>query len=145
MAVQFQKAEEVTTMKYISHTLLLLAAALLAIACQESLEGRCQRESKSYTKKHCPLRIDEFTVMDSMTFHAPSHTVCYAYTLYGNADDADAVSKSDAHQLLRNQVRNSAHLKLYKEAGYSFRYIYFSAKDKGRKLLDTTISEKDYR
>ena len=132
-------------MKHITTALLLMAAALLATACQESLEERCERESKSYTKKHCPLRIDEFTVMDSMSFHRASHTVCYAYTLYGNADDAAAVSKSDAHRLLLHQVRNSAQLKLYKEAGYSFRYIYFSAKDKGRKLLDTTISEKDYR
>lgn len=124
---------------------ILLTAVLLCTACQESLEERCERESKDYTKKHCPLRIDQYTVMDSMVFDKASHTISYVYTLQGDADDAAAISKTNPRELLIGQVKNTAQLKLYKEAGYSFRYVYYSAKTKGIKLFDTTVHEKDYQ
>ena len=46
---------------------------LLLTACQESLEDRCEREAKEYTKKHCPALIAENIVMDEMTFEKATH------------------------------------------------------------------------
>lgn len=131
--------------KSLTGGLLLTAVMLMATGCQESLEERCQREAREYTKKHCPLRIDDYTVMDSMTFDKASHTIGYIYTLHGAADDSAAISKVQMHDLLLKEVRNSAHLKMYKEKGYSFRYTYYSAKTKGKRLLDTVLKAEDYR
>lgn len=41
------------------------------------------------------------------------------------------------------QLKNATAMKPYKDAGYNFRYIYYSTKDKGRKLL--RLTHKDYR
>jgi ADP-ribose pyrophosphatase YjhB (NUDIX family) len=123
----------------------VLTTALLLTACQESLEERCAREAATYTKKNCPMRIDHFTVIDSMTFDAQSHTVSYQYTVSGLLDDTAYINSRAPRELLLKEVRNATNLKLYKEAGYSFRYAYYSAKNKGAKLYETTFREKDYR
>jgi ADP-ribose pyrophosphatase YjhB (NUDIX family) len=124
-----------------------IAIAFIALlsACQETLEERCAREAITYTKKNCPLQIDAYTVMDSMMFDASSHTIVYAYTLNGQLDDTTFINKQMPKERLLKEVKNSTHLKLYKEAGYNFRYSYFSAKKKGTKLFEATFRENDYR
>lgn len=126
------------------HTALLLLAVFLLTACQESLEDRCAREAKEYTKKHCPLTVDQSIVMDSMTFDKATHTISYVYSLGGVLDNADMLSKNNPRQLLLGQLKNSTNLKLYKEAGYNFRYVYYSVKQKGTKLYEATFHESDY-
>ena len=46
---------------------------------------------------------------------------------------------------LDSMTFNTAALKLYKDAGYSFRYVYHSSKEKGTRVLDTTFRKKDYQ
>ena len=128
-------------MKKLLPLLLLLA---LTTACQESLEERCQREAREFTSKHCPTMVAELVRMDSMTFDKASHTICYSYTLSGAVDDAEVISRSNPRQLLLGQVKNSTNLKLYKEAGYNFRYVYYSTKKNGTKLFDATFHPVDY-
>ena len=123
----------------------LLALPLLLCACQESLEERCSREARDFTRKHCPMTVGNDVVMDSMTFDAATHTVSYLYTLSGPLDDAKRVSNSNTRELLRQDVRNSTQLKLYKEAGYNFRYVYYSKQKKGTKLFEATFRKNDYR
>ena len=124
--------------------LLFLLLAIVATACQESLEERCEREAKEFTKKHCPTMVDKLVRLDSMTFDRTTHTIGYAYTLTGQIDDAEVISRNNPRQLLLSQVENSTHLKLYKEAGYSFRYVYYSTKKKGTKLFEATFHQHDY-
>ena len=124
---------------------IIIAVALMVTACQETLEERCEREAKEYTEKHCPTPIAKDIVMDSMTFDKSTHTITYAYTLSGQLDDSAVVNGSNSRELLLQEVKNSTNLKLYKEAGYSFRYIYHSQKKKRTQLLDATFREKDYR
>ncbi len=119
---------------------------MMAMGCQESLEDRCAREAKEYTKKHCPTLVgkDVDIVMDSMTFDKASHTICYAYTLKGRLDDSALVNGAKTKELLLQEVKNSANLRLYKEAGYNFRYVYFSKKAVRKRLLDVTFKKGDY-
>ena len=84
-------------------------------------------------------------VLDSMTFCTDSHTFCYSYTLNGVIDDTACIARSNTYEKLLHQVRNSTNLKLYKEAGYNFRYVYYSTKNRGTKLFDATYRESDYR
>lgn len=123
---------------------LITLAALLA-ACQETLEERGAREARDYTEKHCPAPIAHQVTMDSMTFDISSHTFSYCYTLSGTLDDTAYIRQNNPRDMLLQQVRNSTNLKLYKDVGYNFRYVYNSKKLKGVKLFDETFKPKDYQ
>jgi hypothetical protein len=123
---------------------LITLVALLA-ACQETLEERGAREARDYTEKHCPAPIAHQVTMDSMTFDISSHTFSYCYTLSGTLDDTAYIRQNNPRDMLLQQVRNSTNLKLYKDAGYNFRYVYNSTKLKGVKLFDETFKPKDYQ
>ena len=118
---------------------------LLLTACQESLEERCEREAREYTEKKCPALIVENVTIDSMTFNKSSHTMTYYYTLDGVLDNAEALKKHDLRDILLKELKNSTQAQLYKEAGYNFRYVYFSTQKKGTKLFEATFHEKDYQ
>ena len=60
-------------------------------------------------------------------------------------DDAVALKQHDVRGMLLKELKNTTSMQLYKEAGFNFRYVYFSAKEKGKKLFKTTFREKDYK
>lgn len=121
-----------------------LAAAMLALAsCQESLEDRCARECKEYNEKKCPAKVSENISIDSLVFERKSHTLHYYYTFSGEADNPEVIRKINPKKVLIDEVRNSTHVKTYKDAGYRFHYTYFSASSK-KKLADVLVTEKDY-
>ena len=68
--------------KYCIFALLCIVLA----SCQESLEDRCERDAREYTRKNCPAAIDETTIVDSLTFDRATHTIHYYYRLTGVAD-----------------------------------------------------------
>jgi hypothetical protein len=69
----------------------------------------------------------------------------YYYTVSGILDDAEALRENNASSLLLKELKNTAALKLYKDAGYNFRYVYHSSKEKGTRVLETTFRKKDYQ
>lgn len=125
--------------------LLLSAFVLLLFSCQESIEDRVAREAYEYTHKNCPVKVGEGIVNDSMTFDRVKRIISYHYSLSGQLDTTftDEQIQHVATELL-NGVRNAAHLKIYKDAGLSFRYVYNSSKDPKRIVFDRTYTEKDY-
>ena len=125
--------------------LFILAGAFLMAACQESLEQRCAREAKEYSEKYCPAPIAQGVTVDSMSFDMSSHTLIYSYSLNGVIDDPSVILRNAPKEKLLQQLKNATAMKPYKDAGYNFRYIYYSTKDKGKILFDTTFKEKDYR
>jgi hypothetical protein len=82
--------------------------------------------------------------MDSMTFDKVSHTFGYYYSLSGTLDDSTYIKQNNPRDMLLQQVKNSTNLKMYKDAGYSFRYVYMSTKSKDT-LFDVTFKQKDYQ
>ena len=125
--------------------ILLFATLLLLTACQETLEDRCARECKEYTQKKCPVLVTNGVTLDSMTFDKSQLLMTYYYTVSGILDDAEALRENNASSLLLKELKNTAALKLYKDAGYSFRYVYHSTKEKGTRVLDTTFRKEDYQ
>jgi ADP-ribose pyrophosphatase YjhB (NUDIX family) len=123
----------------------LIAGAMLLTSCQESLEDRCAREAKEFTEKNCPRAVDKEIVLDSMAFEKSTHTISYLYTLMGTLDDPQRIDSKHFRELLLMEVKNSTNLKLYKDAGYSFRYCYYSEKENGTKLFEATFRESDYQ
>jgi ADP-ribose pyrophosphatase YjhB (NUDIX family) len=125
--------------------ILLLIATVALIGCQESLEERCAREAKEYTKKNCPTQVTQEITLDSMTFDTKSHTIAYCYTVSGEIDDSTVINSNNPQGRLLEQVKNTPYLKLYKDADYNFRYVYYSTKNNGTKLFDATFRKKDYQ
>ena len=125
--------------------MILIAGILLLCACQETLEERCVREAKEYTKKNCPAPIGNGVTIDRMSFDVATHTLIYSYTLDGVVDDSAVIRKANPAELMLQQLKNATAMKPYKDAGYNFRYTYYSTKDKGKKLFEVTFQEKDYR
>ena len=122
----------------------MLLAILTLTACQETLEERCEREARDFTEKKCPFRVDRSTVMDSMTFDRASLTLTYSYTLNGLLDDSAVVVRNNPRELLLGELKNATSLRLYKEAGYNFRYTFLSAANSGKVIYDITFRPNDY-
>lgn len=125
--------------------LFIIVSALLITACQETLEQRCAREAKEYSEKHCPAPIAKDVMIDSMSFDIATHTLIYSYSLSGVVDDSAVINHNNPKEQMLQQLKNATAMKPYKDAGYNFRYIYYSTKDKGKKLFEATFQEKDYR
>ena len=125
--------------------ILFVLAVLTLGACQESLEDKCARECVEFTKRKCPSAVAQDIVVDSMTFDRASHTIQYYYNLTGDSDREDAYLKDQARDLLKNALKNTTQVMSYKEAGYNFRYIYYSEKNPETVYLDILLTEKDYQ
>ena len=125
--------------------ILFMLAVLILSACQESLEDKCARECVEFTKRKCLSAVAQDMIIDSMTFDRASHTVQYYYKLTGASDRPDAYPKDQAKDLLKNALKNTTQVMSYKEAGYNFRYIYYSEKNPQTIYLDILLTEKDYQ
>jgi hypothetical protein len=123
----------------------LLAIVALLAACQESLEDRCAREAKEYTEKKCPTLVIKDVTLDSLRFEKASHTLQYCYTLGGVLDDSAALRQHDLRGSLLKELKNSTAMQQYKDAGYTFRYTYYSHNQPGMLLYDAIYREKDYK
>ena len=126
--------------KYCIFALLCIVLA----SCQESLEDRCERDAREYTRKNCPAAIDETTIVDSLTFDRATHTIHYYYRLTGVADEENALKEFDAVSTLRESLKNSTSVKTYKDNKYRFAYTYRSGKDPKKILLEVVFTDKDY-
>ena len=130
----------------ISKSIISLATAVLLLtACQETLEEKCQRECKLYTKKNCPAQLDKNVIIDSLTFEASTHTLHYHYTLTGQADSVGILSQEEVKKALLGQLRNSTTMKSYKDEGYTFTYTYHSQRRPSLVLFEQTLTKKDYQ
>lgn len=129
------------------NTTLLLGALLGFCACHfESFDERCAREAREYTEKQCPRRMDQYTLMDSLTYDDHSRTLNYYYTLEGVLDNntvMNAQACESLKDLLRKNVVNSVDLKSYKEKGISFSYYYYS-KASGKVRFHVRFTPEDY-
>ena len=123
---------------------IIASFAIILAACQESLEDRCARESKEFTRKNCPSQLDKNIIIDSLTFERASHTLHYYYTLTGIADREGVMEEINGLQILKDNLKNSTAMKVYKENHYNFTYTYHSEKDPSKFLLEVTLTDKDY-
>lgn len=123
----------------------ILISAFLC-SCQESLTERCTREAKEYTDKNCPQKIGKELILDSVTFTAATNAMGYHYTATGSLDDMEMMNANSKkfRELMNHEIRNSTNLKQYKDAGFSFEYVYTSEKNKNT-LLVLRFEEKDYK
>ena len=123
--------------------LMFLILPIAFASCHESLEDKAAREAVEFTRKNCPVPINESVINDSMVYEKETRTIHYFYTIKGKADTT-AINLQQAKDGLIKGVKDATGLRAYKEGGFNFAYTYYSAKNKGQKLIDITITPKDY-
>ena len=126
-------------------TIVITALALLAGACQESLEERAAREALEMTETKCPMPVGENLLLDSVVFDIPSLTQSQFFSVQGALDDDSLLGSVDARELLINELRNSPSYRPLMERGVAFHYVYYSGSEPGRVLLEQTLTPDDYR
>jgi hypothetical protein len=125
--------------------LLFLFTILLITACQESLEQRAQRTLKEFSERNCPMPLSDAIMMDSCAFETDTHTLHYYYTFMGAMDNDSTLNTAGMRELLSSSLKNETSVRIFKEAGYSFKYTYFSQSNPGKLLFETTFTKDDYQ
>ena len=84
--------------------------------------------------------------MDSMTYEPQTRTIHYYYSIYNEGDKKANVeaNKQLLQQILLNGIKTDTASKLYKEAGFNFRFTYCSGKNPKTILLDETYKKGQY-
>lgn len=84
--------------------------------------------------------------MDSMTYEPQTRTIHYYYSIYNEGDNKANVeaNKKLLQQILLNGIKTDTASKLYKEAGFNFRFTYRSGKNPKTILLDETYKKGQY-
>lgn len=124
--------------------LCILAMAFTMLGCHEDLDQRAYREAREHTAKNCPMVIAPGITNDSLTYDRQTRTVSYYFTL-GKDIDAGKINGSLARQELQTEIINATNLRLYKDAGFNFRYVYMSEKSGDAIVFDFLFTPKDYR
>ncbi len=115
--------------------------ALLFSACHESLADRAEREAREYTERNCPTPVVNFTRTDSVGFDRRTNTYSYYCSFVDAFDDENIISKNkrQIHDGLYEAISTNMGLKVYVEAGFSFKYIVRSDKNPSKILYKDTI------
>lgn len=118
----------------------IMTLALMA-SCTESMEDRAVREAREYTEKVCPTPYINDSRTDSAVFDKDSRTYIYYLSLRNKADNAEAIAlnRNKLHNMQKQALDNNPALKSYKEAHFSFRFIYRSTSNPQKILLDDTF------
>ena len=124
--------------------LFIIASVFMLFSCHENLEDRAARETKEFTEKKCPVMVDQFTIMDSITFDRATKTVHSYYSLRGTADTVGVLNDGNARSALVDELKRNTNNKVYKDAKFQFSYTYYSARRKGLVLYETRVTPKDY-
>jgi len=132
-------------MKFTKLFFIAIGCFLLA-SCQESLEDKAAKECKEYTQKHCPTPMVNNTRMDSMVYEADTRTIHYYHSFFNEADNKEIIAahKQELRQTLLAAVKKDMGTKIYKEAGFNFRYTYHSGKAPKTVLFDQTYKKGEY-
>lgn len=128
-------------MKNMKKIFYMMALIALATSCSESLEDKAAREAKEYTEKVCPTPFVNDGRTDSTTFDKSTRTYTYYMTLRGKADNALIIkqNRKKLRDVQKQSLDNNPGLKKYKEAHFSFRFVYRSASKPNDVLMDDTF------
>lgn len=118
-------------------------AILLQTACQENFDNRLQRETREFTKNHCPQEIEPGCILDSISYDCTNRTYTWWYQLSDTGVWVFQQNASLLHHRLKENLQNDTELKALKSKGINFRYVYRSS-CQGNIVYETTIQVDEY-
>lgn len=127
-------------------TFIALSVLSLLSGCQKSLSDQAAKEAEEFTRKYCPTPKSSNERTDSMTFDRRTNTIIQWKTLFDAADNAEIIEqmRPELRNTILQYVTNTPATQVYRNAGFSFRYVYRSNKNPKQILLDYTFGPKDY-
>ena len=94
------------------------------------------------------MKIDEYTVMDSMWYDSISRTIYYDYTVTGMLDDDSIYQNKETQKLMKRTTKqnikdNTEITEERDKEKLDFRFRYFSATRKKKILVDLIIKNEE--
>ncbi len=139
-------------MKHLS-SLHLPAMVLLAWACcgmtackHDSLEDKAEKDIKAFNERYCPTPTKNNQRTDSVTFDRDTRTFNYYFDLSGPSDNQEVIDtmRTQLHEALVKDLKEDMGTQAYKNAGYSYHYVFYSASTH-KILFEALLQEKDYK
>ncbi len=130
--------------KTIRPLLLALAGVACLTSCHhDTLEDRAEKEVTEYTKRYCPTPFTDNQRTDSITFTRANKTFHSYYTLRDVADNPEIIRQNKAQltRALQDDLDKSTQNKAYKDAGFTFHYVFRSAST-GKTLFEQKLMGK---
>ena len=92
------------------------------------------------------MSINQMLMLDSVSFDKANSTLYHYYTISGAADDRENIEKNkvEMRKTLIKELHDNTSQRVYKDEGFSYRYIIYSKSD-GSVLFDTTLKKEDYQ
>lgn len=81
---------------------------LFLVGCNNNLNNRMVREAQEYTQKHCPQRLDDFTVLDSMVYDVSTRIYWRCFSIDTSAASVVLSRKDVLKQYLVNELKGDA-------------------------------------
>lgn len=128
--------------------ILYFAAILFVLSScgRKTLDEQLVEQCKEFTKNQCPQKLDEYTILDSLSYDISTRTKHFYHTLRGKLDDVsffDSIIVEQFRSTSLTNLRNDLSIKKDKEAKINFAFHYKSESTKVE-YLNFLFTEKDY-
>lgn len=127
----------------------LLAALVFLCGCHRSLDEQILLETQNYTRKECPKKLDEYTVLDSLTYTFNDSVRIHSchYSVSGMLDN-DSVYTPDIIEGFRENVltdiRTNLDYRRLRQHQVTFTFHYRSATKPNTEYLCLTFKPEEY-
>ncbi|MCF0198476.1 MAG: hypothetical protein HUK02_04030 [Bacteroidaceae bacterium] len=114
------------------------------------MQERIHEDVDNFNEVEAPKPVDEFTLLDSLSYTDSLNTLIYYYHMTSDVDTAriSAQELADVREALyqqyANNIRGNLKSKPYKDYGVTFRYIYYK-EDAQHPIFDFTYTPEDYK
>lgn len=125
--------------------LLFLFLVFALTACRDSIDDRAEKEARDYTRKYCPTPVVNHTFTDSLVYDRQARTYIYYCKLTDVMDDDSVINANRTllHDGLKQSLKESTNLKVYKDAGINFKYVIRSQKDPTKTLFEAKFPAEE--
>ncbi len=122
----------------------IFCLSLLASLCAcTGFDDRMKAETKAYTSRHCPQKMDEVTTKDSLTYDTETRTYWRHCSIAPEYVEIISRKSGDVRNALLMELMNDASLKECKDENINFGYTYCAA-DTKKEILRLVLTPKDY-
>lgn len=129
---------------------LIAATSLVLMSCHRSLDEQIRIETDKYTRKECPKRQDECTILDSLTYTYNDSVRIHAchYSLSGYLDNDSVYTREVVNGFRENvleDIRTNLNYRRLREHHVTFAYHYRSATKKDKEYITLVFTPEDYK
>lgn len=120
-----------------------LAVMMVIAACHNSKVERYTREAQETTAQ-CPMALDAYTTLDSMTYAEKGNQFNYYYSIAEISDSLILAQKDEINRQTLQHLINLPEMRPFLEDEVTFKYIYRS-KAAGREIMTLQFTPQAYK